>query len=607
MFRSYEFDLSLLKQFGQVLDRRSQRYGCSVRQLLISHLLRVRDKEGALVPLRPNRVQQEFDANHERRSVVLKARQLGMTTWIAARFFLDTITRPGTVTVQVAHDQESAEEIFRIVHRFLANLPEWLRNGALQTSRANVRQLVFPQLDSEYRVESAADANAGRGLTIRKLHCSEVARWPGDAAATLAALRAAVPHSGEIVLESTPNGAGGCFYDEWQRAAERGYTRQFFPWWWAKEYAVGGLRLTADGVRPAVEHTRAEREGTASAVPRTAAPHTVSSRAIATESDREAEDEGARGEGSCDSEGREPIADSFFTDDERALIRDHGLAAEQIAFRRELRATFGPLAPQEYAEDPESCFLASGECVFDIEIVQKRLAELCSAGSQPAGAHSFSQGTAESGSDRGQDAGATREVVQSRDNGRLLIFWPPRADASYVVGADPAGGGTGGDFSCAQVIERSTGMQCAELHGHFPPQEFAARLAELAREYHGALVAVERNNHGHAVLAQLANAERYENLYEQRGQSGWLTNVASRPAMLERFAALLRHAPQMFSSARLLRECRSFVRRDDGTPAAAPGAHDDTILAMAIALAVREEMAGAQRKESAVGFSSMGR
>ena len=153
---------------------------------------------------------------------MLKARQLGVTTYVAARFFINCITREGTLSVQVAHDQRSAEEIFRIVHRLLDNLPEPLRRGALVTSRANVRQIVFPVLDSEYRVETAADPNAGRGLTIHNLHCSEVARWPRDVSETLASLRAAVPPEGEIFLESTPNGAGGTFYDEWQaRLAHR--------------------------------------------------------------------------------------------------------------------------------------------------------------------------------------------------------------------------------------------------------------------------------------------------------------------------------------------------------------------------------------------------
>jgi hypothetical protein len=84
----------------------------------------------------------------------------------------------------------------------------------LRTSRANVRPIIFPKLDSEYRVESAAYRCAGRGLTIQNLHCSEVARWPHDLEETLATLRAAVPPDGEIFLESTPSGAGDTFYEE---------------------------------------------------------------------------------------------------------------------------------------------------------------------------------------------------------------------------------------------------------------------------------------------------------------------------------------------------------------------------------------------------------
>ncbi len=183
----------------------------TVRELMMARQLKVRDKRGKLRPLFLNRTQNEYARRCSKHNIVLKARQLGITTYVAARFFNHTITHPGTLSVQVAHDQQSAEEIFRIVHRFVENLPAPLRKGALRTSRANVRQIVFPCIDSEYRVETAADPNAGRGLTIQNLHCSEVARWPRDAAATLASLRAAVPPDGEIVLESTPNGACGCF------------------------------------------------------------------------------------------------------------------------------------------------------------------------------------------------------------------------------------------------------------------------------------------------------------------------------------------------------------------------------------------------------------
>ena len=191
--------LAELKDIGHRLEEVQGEHTNAER--LMFQLLRIRNKQGHLVPMIPNRAQREFARKCGRKNIVLKARQLGMTTYVAAHFFLRTITTPGTLSVQVAHDQRSAEEIFRIVHRFLENLQEELRNGgALETSRANVRQIVFPRLDSEYRVETAADPNAGRGLTIQNLHCSEVARWPRNAEETLASLRAAVPPCGEVVL-----------------------------------------------------------------------------------------------------------------------------------------------------------------------------------------------------------------------------------------------------------------------------------------------------------------------------------------------------------------------------------------------------------------------
>jgi hypothetical protein len=183
--------------------------------VLAEKLLFVRTREGWTAQLKANAVQRAFERWRGERNIVLKARQMGLTTWAAARFFLKTITQPGTLTLEVAHTQEAAEEIFRIVHRFVDWLPDELRAGALKTSQANVRQIVFPVMDSTYQVVSAGDRNAGRGMTVQNLHCSELARWPGDPAETLAGLRAAMSPGAELILESTPDGVGGCFYEEW--------------------------------------------------------------------------------------------------------------------------------------------------------------------------------------------------------------------------------------------------------------------------------------------------------------------------------------------------------------------------------------------------------
>lgn len=505
-------DLELLEKLetlGSRLDERSEKNKRSIRvqggteiwipssrDLLIEGYLKIRTKTRR-TKFELNRAQREYSRTCTKHNIVLKARQVGITTYIAARYFIETITHPGTLTVQVAHDRESAEEIFRIVKRFWDQLPDYMRRR-LRTSNCNARQIVFPNLDSEYTV-AAADENAGRGLTIQNLHCSEVARWGEKGEEALASLRAAVVPDGEIVLESTANGAGGLFYEEWQRAEETGYRRHFFPWWFEESYAI--------------------KRGS-SLLP--------------------------------------------LTPEEEKLKNEHRLRLGQIRWRRQQWASLRGLAPQEFAEDAITCFRASGECVFDQEAVDRAL-----------------QGTG--------------EPVETRDNHRLMIWLPPQAGREYVIGVDPAGGGAEGDYSCAQVIDRRLGTQCAELHGHYPPRELAKMLVDLGKEYNLALIAVEKNNHGHGVLAYLRTSE-YPNVFTQKGQDGWLTSAVSRPAMIENLAGALVEEAMLFRSPRLLNECRTFVRFGDGNTGAAAGTHDDCVMALAIAWAVRAAEAGRSRR-----------
>lgn len=209
--------------------------------LALAHeVLKIRNRLGRNVRLNPNRAQLEYAirAWKKQRNIVLKARQMGITTWIAGQFFLKTITHPGTVSVQVAHTQEAAEEIFRIVHRFYSQLPDELRDGALKTAKLSARRLLIPELDSEYLVETAGDRNAGRGLTITNLHCTELARWPGDATDTLCGLLATLAPNGSLVMESTPMGASGCFFNQWRDAEKTRTVKHFFPWWLEPAYAL---------------------------------------------------------------------------------------------------------------------------------------------------------------------------------------------------------------------------------------------------------------------------------------------------------------------------------------------------------------------------------
>jgi len=487
-------DLKDLLEMGRRLEARPD-----LMATYVEGLLRVRDREGVERPLKANVVQLAFERERKRQNIVLKARQMGITTWVAGRFFLKTVTKPGVLTLQVAQTREAAEGIFRMVQRFWECLPEDMREGPLRRSIANSGQMYFPELDSEFRVVSAGDANGGRGLTVQHLHCSEVSRWAGDAGATLAGLRAALAPGGEMVMESTPNGAYGCFYEEWGRAEENGVVRHFFPWWMEKAYVAASV--------------------------------------------------------------------TEFREDERALVLAHGLTAEQIGFRRGLEASYRGLRSQEFVEDAEGCFKATGECCFEVEAVEARLR-------------------------------VVPEPVEMRRGGALRVWLPAVPGKEYLVAVDTAGGGADGDFAAVQVIDLESGMQCAELQQRLGTLELARVSADIAREYGGALIAVERNNHGAGVLAYLDSVERYARVYEQGGVAGWLTTAGSKPGMVSRMGALLVESPWLFFSKRLLGECRTFVSMAGGRTGAVSGAHDDCLMAMAVAQTVRAELAG---KKSARG------
>ena len=81
---------------GKILDRRPEQLcGLNVVTGLAEHLLRVRTRSGLTKPLCANAAQRAFEERRGQRNIVLKARQMGLTTWAAARFFLKTITQPG--------------------------------------------------------------------------------------------------------------------------------------------------------------------------------------------------------------------------------------------------------------------------------------------------------------------------------------------------------------------------------------------------------------------------------------------------------------------------------------------------------------------------------
>lgn len=209
--------------------------------------LHIRTKQRELLPLAPNPVQQRYldtllpgwrDRPFGLRGVrdqVLKARQHGISTLVLALFFLDTINTPHTYTVVLADTADNTRRLFQIIKRYYDSLPAHRRP---RTKYNSVTELFFPDLDSTIYVGTAGAKSFGRGSTVNNVLASEAAFWP-DAENVLAGLLQAVPASGNVIVESTANGANW-FHDAYWSSHRDGqpYRTIFLPWSLNSDYRI---------------------------------------------------------------------------------------------------------------------------------------------------------------------------------------------------------------------------------------------------------------------------------------------------------------------------------------------------------------------------------
>jgi hypothetical protein len=190
-------------------------------------------------------------------------------------------------------------------------------------------------------------------------------------------------------------------------------------------------------------------------------------------------------------------------------------------------------ALQEYPHSPADAFLTSGDTYFDSEKIKLLLNEI-----------------------------DKNNYIEERKH--TWIWQKPVERAVYIIGADVAEG-VGGDASSATIYRVDRGFtQVLVYHNNqIPPDRFGSILAQLGREYNNALIAVERNNHGHSVINTLENQENYYNLYEDdKGKYGWHTNGESKFRMLDELDSAIRNGDININDWRLLNELLSVTKED---------------------------------------------
>ena len=170
------------------------------------------------------------------RAIVLKGRQQGVSSYIQGRFVRRTTTNHGIRAFILTHEKDATENLFEMAERYYNNLPIWMRP---ELGKCNAKELSFDKLDSGYKIGTAGNKAVGRSQTIQLFHGSEVAFWPNAEEHTKGVLQA-VPDEPdtEIILESTANGVGNYFHQQWKQA-EKGlsdFIAVFIPWYWQEEY-----------------------------------------------------------------------------------------------------------------------------------------------------------------------------------------------------------------------------------------------------------------------------------------------------------------------------------------------------------------------------------
>ena len=176
----------------------------------------------------------------------------------------------------------------------------------------------------------------------------------------------------------------------------------------------------------------------------------------------------------------------------------------------------------------------------------------------------------------------------------LIIFKPPVKGRLYVIGADPAEGNPTSDDSAGQLLDAATGEQIAKFSGKHEMKVFAAYLHKLSVFYGYAGILVERNNHGHAVIAAL-DVLRARVLAGDDNKAGWISTVSGKTTMYDELADGIREGNIAIHDETTYTQVASI---EGNTLRAPEGEMDDEADALALAnLARRMRLARKDRSE----------
>lgn len=260
---------------------------------------------------------------------------------------------------------------------------------------------------------------------------------------------------------------------------------------------------------------------------------------------------------------------------------------------------------QEYPCSPEEAFVASGDCVFDMEKLSNRMSACSSVPPLAVGYFDYKVAYTPIFDSDGAKVTEEKQITDIKwidDRGGFIrIHEQPfikkdgngsvKGRAPYVIGGDTAGSGE--DFFAAKVINNMTGRTAATLHRrNMDEDKYAEQLVCLGKYYHDALIGVEIN-YSREPMRIIQQEYGYTNVYMREKldslnneivlDAGFNTNSKTRPIIIAELVRKFRETPEIESDIETLKEMSVFVKKANGRQEALEGQHDDLVMSLAIA------------------------
>lgn len=510
--------------------------------LLIEVAFYIVDKKKKSVPFFLNEVQRDFISKYEewgtkKAYFILKGRQQGFTSLITAMQLSFAIVQKNFSGFTLADSGDNTRAIFNDKARTVyTRLPEELK----PTEKFNsVNELFFDKLNSSWRIATATD-QVGRSRTLNFVHFSEVAFYECSLANLQKGIGEAMTEDAFRVYETTANGFNEA-KDLWDSNT---CYNLFYEWWRTSEYRSNEYEYLETNDPWLLERIE--------------------------------------------------------------VLKAKGLDKEQITWYCKKYDSYldKNTIKQEYPITPEEAFISSGDCVFNKEALVNQIIRSQALQPLKKGYFTYKKIANPIKDSKGETVDIEWQIkdieFEERVDGYITIHEEPRvkydkdekiiiAKCPYVLGGDTAG--TGIDYFTGKMIDNTNGRTVATLRKQKIDEDlYGEQMLCLAKYYNDALIGIETNYSRHPI--RVIQKYGYTNLYLRERVDevskkvervyGFETTRKTKPIIIGELVELMRD-PSIEVDTETLKEMTTFVKKDNGKMEAIEGAHDDLVMAKAIA------------------------